>query len=161
VQVDFNLPRRFEVEYVDQNNTRVQPFMVHRALLGSIERFFGVLLEHHAGRFPAWLAPVQAVVLPVTRDQQAYAQKVLAALQAAGLRAELDDRSEKLGFRIREAQLAKVPTMLVVGPREAEQNGVSPRAGGGEDLGFMNLDEAIGRLTREAARPARPVVQEV
>jgi len=161
VQVDFNLPRRFEVEYVDQNNTRVQPFMVHRALLGSIERFFGVLLEHHAGRFPAWLAPVQAVVLPVTRDQHAYAQEVLSALQAAGLRAELDDRNEKLGFRIREAQLAKVPFMLVVGPREVEQRGVSPRAGGGEDLGFMGLDEAIGRLSREAARPARPVVQEV
>ncbi|HOX44705.1 MAG TPA: threonine--tRNA ligase [Myxococcota bacterium] len=161
VQVDFNLPRRFEVEYVDQNNTRVQPFMVHRALLGSIERFFGVLLEHHAGRFPAWLAPVQAVVLPVTRDQQAYAQKVQAAFRAAGLRVQLDDRSEKLGFRIREAQLAKVPFMLVVGQREVEQGGVSPRAGGGEDLGFMSLDEAIGRLSREAARPARPVVEEV
>jgi threonyl-tRNA synthetase len=161
VQVDFNLPRRFEVEYVDQNNQRVQPFMVHRALLGSIERFFGVLLEHHAGRFPTWLAPVQAVVLPVTREQQAYSQKVLAALKAAGLRAKLDDRSEKLGFRIREAQLAKVPFMLVVGQREVEQGGVSPRAGGGEDLGFMTLDEALGRLSREAARPARPVVEEV
>ncbi len=159
VQVDFNLTGRFGVEYVDSESRRVQPFMIHRALLGSMERFFGVLLEHHAGRLPMWLAPVQAVVLPVTNGQAGYAREIAERLGEAGLRVEVDDRNEKLGFRIRCTQLAKVPYMLVVGEREVEQKGVSPRAGKGRDLGFMPLDEALDRLVQEAAWPDPPKLE--
>jgi threonyl-tRNA synthetase len=161
VQVDFNLPERFGVEYVDSDNQRIQPFMVHRALLGSMERFFGVLLEHHAGALPMWLAPVQAVVLPVTPDQNEYARKVKAALSEADLRVQADERNEKLGYKIREAQLAKVPYMLVVGKREVEQGGVAPRTRAGKDLGFTPMDKVIELLVKEAAWPKRPIVKEV
>ena len=160
VQVDFNLPQRFKVEYVDKDNQRVQPFMVHRALLGSIERFFGVLLEHHAGRFPMWLAPTQAVVLPVTNKQDEFARKVGDELKAKGLRVQVDDRNEKLGFRIREARLARVPYLLVVGDREVEKNGVSAKVGKGEDLGFLPLNEAMERMVRDAEWPAPPTVKD-
>jgi threonyl-tRNA synthetase len=161
VQVDFNLPERFGVEYVDSDNQRIQPFMVHRALLGSMERFFGVLLEHHAGALPMWLAPVQAVVLPVTPDQNDYARKVKTALSEADLRVDADERNEKLGYKIREAQLAKVPYMLVVGKREVEQGGVAPRTRTGKDLGFTPMDKTIELLVEEAAWPKRPIVKEV
>jgi threonyl-tRNA synthetase len=161
VQVDFNLPQRFGVEFVDRDNSRVQPFMVHRALLGSIERFFGILLEHHAGRLPVWLAPIQAVVLPVGTSQVAFATEVAKQLRAAGMRIEVDERSEKLGFRIREARLARVPFLLVVGDREVAQQGVSVTFGKGEDLGFLPLKEAIERMVRDAQWPAAPDIQEV
>ena len=161
VQVDFNLPERFGVEYVDSDNQRIQPFTIHRALLGSMERFFGVLLEHHAGALPMWLAPVQAVVLPVTPDQNDYARKVKTALSEADLRVDADLRNEKLGYKIREAQLAKVPYMLVVGKREVEQGGVAPRTRAGKDLGFTPMDKTIELLVEEAAWPKRPIVKEV
>ncbi|MBW2700875.1 MAG: threonine--tRNA ligase [Deltaproteobacteria bacterium] len=161
IQVDFNLPERFNVEYVDGNNERVRPFMVHRALLGSLERFFGVLIEHHAGRFPTWLAPVQATVIPLTQDQSEFGMQVLARLKAAGLRAKIDDRNEKLGFRIREAQLEKIPFMLVVGAKEVEQGGVALRVGRGVDEGFLSLDEAVARLAQDAAWPPDPKIEEV
>jgi len=161
VQIDFNNPRRFEIEYVDRDNRRSQPFMVHRALLGSMERFFGVLLEHYAGALPAWIAPVQVAVLPVTDAQLPFAREVLGRLQREGLRAELDERNEKLSFKIREAQLQKVPYMWVIGQREVEQQGVSPRTRAGKDLGLMPLSEAVRLLKQEAAGPERPRVQEV
>jgi threonyl-tRNA synthetase len=159
VQVDFNLPRRFAVEYVDRDNQRIQPFMIHRALLGSMERFFGVLLEHHAGRLPMWLAPVQAAVLPVTEDQADYARRVVERLRAAGLRVELDDRNEKLGFRIRENRLQRLPYLLVVGEREAAEGTASAKRGKGQDLGAVALDELVERMVRDAAWPDPPQIE--
>ncbi len=161
VQIDFNNPRRFEIEYVDRDNRRAQPFMVHRALLGSMERFFGVLLEHYAGALPAWIAPVQVQVLPVTDAQLPFAREVLRRLQQENLRAELDERNEKLSFKIREAQLQKIPHMWVIGQREVDQQGVSPRTRAGKDLGLMPLSEAVRLLQQEAAWPERPRIQEV
>ena len=127
IQFDFNLPRRFGLEYVGPDGKHHSPMMVHRALWGSVERFFGVLIEHYAGAFPLWLAPVQAIVLPITDNQNEYALTVAQELKQAGLRVEVDRRREKIGFKIREAQLQKVPYMLVVGGREAESGTVSVR----------------------------------
>ena len=143
VQFDFTLPKRFGLEYVHEDGKRHQPLMVHRALYGSIERFFGTLIEHYAGAFPVWLAPVQVVVMPITDRQQEYAQKVHAQLEAAGLRVHLDDRKEKVNLKIREAQLQKVPYMLVVGDREAEAGTVSVRHRKHADLGVKPLDQFI------------------
>jgi threonyl-tRNA synthetase len=124
--------------------------MIHRALMGSLERFFGVLLEHHAGAFPVWLAPVQADVVPVTEKQNAFAREVVAALRAGGFRAEGDYRNEKLGYKIRESQVNKVPYALVVGEREVEAQRVSPRRRGGEQLPPMPIEAFIERLRGEA-----------
>ncbi|MGH9433041.1 MAG: threonine--tRNA ligase [Terriglobia bacterium] len=143
VQFDFNLPRRFEIEYVGTDGQKHTPVMVHRALLGSVERFFGVLIEHYAGAFPVWLAPVQAVVLPVSEKHAAYAQEVAAALKAAGIRGHLDDRNEKLNARIRDAQLRKVPFMLVAGDREVEGRSVAVRRRDTGDAGARPLDGFI------------------
>jgi threonyl-tRNA synthetase len=146
VQFDFTLPKRFGLEYVHEDGKRHQPLMVHRALYGSIERFFGTLIEHYAGAFPVWLAPVQAVVMPITDRQQEYAQKVHAQLEAAGLRVHLDDRKEKVNLKIREAQLQKVPYMLVVGDREAEAGTVSVRHRKHADLGVKPLAQFIEEI---------------
>ncbi len=127
IQFDFNLPRRFGVTYTDQHGEERYVYMVHRAILGSLERFIGILTEHWAGDFPLWLAPEQARVMSVSRDQHAYAEQVAAELQSRGLRAEADVRDEKIGFKIREAEVMHVPWMLVVGGREAE-NGRGGRA---------------------------------
>ncbi len=127
IQFDFNLPRRFGLEYVGSDGRQHSPMMVHRALWGSVERFFGVLIEHYAGAFPLWLAPVQATVLPITDNQIEYARSVAQELEAAGFRVEVDERGEKIGFKIREAQLQKIPYMLVVGGREVETETVSVR----------------------------------
>jgi threonyl-tRNA synthetase len=160
IQVDFNLPQRFSVEYVDRDNARSQPFMVHRALLGSLERFFGVLIEHHAGAFPVWLAPVQAIVLPLTDAQVGYARSVSTMLAETGVRVEVDERNEKLGYKIREAQLAKIPYMLVVGNREVEQSGVAVRKREGKDLGFVSKTELLDLIKKEAVFPQRPIIKE-
>jgi len=146
VQFDFNLPRRFELEYIAEDGKAHQPVMVHRALLGSMERFFGVLIEHYAGAFPLWLAPVQAVVLPITDKQNGYARQVYDKLKAAGVRAELDARSEKVNHKIRDAQLQKIPYMLVAGAREAENGTVSVRRRKQGDEGAQPLDELVSRL---------------
>ncbi len=148
-QFDFTLPRRFGLEYVAPDGAKHQPVMVHRALYGSIERFFGILVEHYTGAFPVWLAPVQVTVLPITDRQQEFAKKVHAQLVEAGFRAELDDRSEKVNLKIREAQLQKIPYMLVVGDREAEAGTVSVRHRKHADMGVKPVDEFISMLREQ------------
>jgi threonyl-tRNA synthetase len=143
VQFDFNLPGRFGLEYTGADGRGHTPVMVHRALLGSVERFFGVLIEHYAGAFPVWLAPVQAMVLPISEKHSAYARDVVEQLRVAGIRVQLDDRNEKLNARIRDAQLQKIPFMLVVGEREAAAGGVAVRRRGSGDVESKRVDEFI------------------
>jgi threonyl-tRNA synthetase len=141
VQWDFNLPERFELEYIGEDNKPHRPVMVHRALFGSIERFFGVLIEHYAGAFPLWLAPVQVAVLPITDRINEYADQVARELRAAGLRVEVNQRSDKIGAKIRDAQMQKVPFMLVLGDREVEESKVAVRERSKGDIGAMSLEE--------------------
>ncbi len=154
VQFDFNLPPRFGLEYVGEDGSRHQPLMVHRALWGSVERFFGILIEHYAGAFPAWLAPVQAEVLPVSEKFLEYAGKVAAALAAAGFRTHLDDRNEKLQAKIRDAQLQKVPYMLIVGGKEADAGTVSVRHRSKGDRGPQPLNDFLAALRQEVETKA-------
>jgi len=148
VQFDFNEPERFHMTFNGVDNQAHRPYMIHRALLGSIERFFGMLIEHYAGAFPVWLAPVQAKVVTITDKQLDYAKGVRDKLLAAGIRTELDARSEKMGFKIREATLEKVPYILVVGDKEVQQNAVAVRERGGKDLGAMPLAEFVSRMQK-------------
>ena len=148
VQWDFNLPERFQLEYIGEDNKPHRPVMVHRALFGSIERFFGVLIEHYAGAFPMWLAPVQVAVLPITDRTNEYAEKVVQGLRAAHLRVESNLRGEKIGAKIRDAQLQKVPFMLVLGDREMEQGTVAVRERSKGDIGVMPLGEFIEKARR-------------
>jgi threonyl-tRNA synthetase len=148
VQFDFTLPHRFGLEYIAEDGKAHQPLMVHRALYGSIERFFGILLEHYAGAFPVWLAPVQAIVLPITDRQLDYARQVRDRLDAAGVRATIDDRNEKVNLKIREAQLQKIPYMLVVGDREAQAGQVAVRNRKHGDLGAKLLDEFLADVRK-------------
>jgi threonyl-tRNA synthetase len=145
VQFDFNMPARFEMEYVGEDGERHQPVMVHRALFGSVERFFGVLIEHYAGAFPLWLAPVQAGIVPISERHLAYAQKLQTTLQNAGFRVEVDHRNEKMGAKIRDLTLQKIPYILVVGDKEAEAGAVSLRIRGEGDKGSMPLEDFISR----------------
>ena len=154
VQFDFTLPRRFNLEYIAEDGKKHQPLMVHRALFGSVERFFGILVEHYAGAFPIWLAPVQAIVLPITDRHNEYAQKVLTQLKQAGIRAGLDDRSEKVNLKIREAQLQKIPYMLVVGDREAQNGTVSVRNRKHGDQGAQSVDEFLASIQKLIAAKA-------
>ena len=149
IQLDFQMPERFELEYVGEDGQKHRPVMIHRALLGSIERFIGVITEHFAGAFPAWLSPVQVKILPVTDRASGYADEVQGKLDALGFRAEVDHRSEKIGKKIREATLEKVPYMLVVGDRDMENGTVSPRHRTGEDLGAMSFDNFAALLKEE------------
>ena len=149
IQVDFNLPERYHMEYVGSDGARHQPIMIHRTLMGSLERFFGILIEHYAGAFPAWLAPVQAVLLTVSDAQADYASKVAAKLRERGLRVEVDNRNEKLGFKIREAQMSKVPYMLIVGGKEAEAGSLSVRSRKDGDMGVMPMDQFADRIEEE------------
>jgi threonyl-tRNA synthetase len=146
VQLDYQLPERFELVYTDPSGAERRPVLVHRAMLGSLERFIAILVEHTAGALPVWLAPRQAVVLPVSERFSEYGARVAERLRGAGLRVELDDRGEKLGYRIREAQLAKVPYMLVVGARESESGTVAVRLRSGDDLGSIAVDELEQRI---------------
>src|SRR5580658_1683693 len=146
VQFDFTLPRRFALEYIGEDGKAHQPLMVHRALYGSIERFFGILIEHYAGAFPVWLAPVQAIVLPITDRQTEYAGSIQKQLDAAGIRVSVDDRSEKVNFKIREAQLQKIPYMLVVGDREQQNQQVAVRNRKHGDLGVKTLDQFLADI---------------
>ena len=151
IQFDFNEPERFDMHFIGADGQRHRPYMVHRALLGSLERFFGVLIEHYGGAFPAWLAPVQAKILPVKDDVNAYAAEVAAELAGRGVRVEVDGRSEKLGLKIREAQLAKVPYMLVVGAKEAAAKSVAVRSRAKGDQGVMPVAAFADMISAEIA----------
>ncbi len=153
IQFDFNLPFRFEMEYVGADGERHTPFMVHRALLGSMERFFGGLVEHYAGAFPVWLAPVQAKVLPIADRHHDYARSVVARLKAAGARAEVDDRAERMQAKIRDGEMQKIPYLLVVGDREMQNDAVSVRKRGEGDLGAKPVSEFLEMLGPEMAAP--------
>jgi len=151
IQVDWNLPDRFELEYTAEDNQKHRPVMIHRALFGSIERFFGVLIEHYAGAFPLWLAPVQVAVLPITDRINEYAEKVAANLRASGFRVETDTKSDKIGAKIRDAQLQKVPYMLILGDKELEENTVAVRQRKEGDIGAMSLDDFKSKIEAERA----------
>lgn len=153
IQCDFTLPERFDLVYTGQDGARHRPVMLHRVILGALERFLGILVEHHAGAFPAWLAPVQVQVLTVTDAQNEWARRACAELQAGGLRVESDLRNEKLGYKVREAQLQKIPYMLVVGEREAKAETVNVRTRTGENLGEKSLEEVVRMIRQECAEP--------
>ncbi len=154
LQVDFVLPERLDASYVGEDGKKHRPVMLHRAILGSFERFIGILIENYAGRFPMWLAPVQAVVATITNDADEYAGKVAAACRAAGLRVETDLRNEKINLKVREHSLAHVPAMLVVGQREAADGTVAVRRLGSKNQEILALDDVVGQLSAEAASPA-------
>jgi threonyl-tRNA synthetase len=153
LQVDMNLPERFALEYVDEEGQRKSPILLHRALFGSLERFTGILLEHHEGKLPYWLAPVQAVVLSITDEHVDYAQSVGQWLSLEGLRTEVDSRKEKIGYKIRERTLQRIPFMLIVGAKERDTGSVSIRSRDGQDLGAFSLVDALDFLRRECAPP--------
>ena len=146
IQCDFVLPERFDLTYIGADGEKHRPVMLHRVILGSIERFLGVLIEHFAGAFPVWLAPVQAVIITISDEQREYAQSVFGRLIDQGIRCEIDLRNESLGLKIREAQLQKIPYMLVIGNREMESDGVSPRLRSGKNAGFMTVDNFIDNV---------------
>src|SRR6202048_2003419 len=146
VQFDFNLPQRFDLEYVAEDGTRKQPLMVHRALYGSVERFFGVLIEHYAGAFPVWLSPVQVAMIPIAERHTEYADKVAAQLRVAGVRVEVDSRNEKMNAKIREHAMQKVPFLLVVGDKEAEAGKVNVRPRGKEKTEEMTAAEFVAKI---------------
>ena len=161
IQLDMQLPQRFELEYTGADGEKHRPIMIHRVAFGSIERFIGILIGHFAGAFPTWLAPVQVKVLPISDKHLEYGQKVLDTLNAAGIRAEIDTRAEKIGYKIREAQMQKIPYMLVVGAKEEEENLVSVRSRFAGDEGQKSLDEFVASVTEEiATRARREVVKE-
>ena len=161
IQLDFQLPLRFNLEYTGADGEKHRPIMIHRVIFGSIERFIGILIEHFAGAFPTWLAPVQVKVLPISDKHLEYGQKVLETLNAAGIRAEIDTRAEKIGYKIREAQMQKIPYMLVVGAKEEEENLVSVRSRFAGDEGQKSLDAFVASVAEEiATRERREVVKE-
>ena len=149
IQLDFQLPMRFEAEYMGADGEKHRPIMIHRVVFGSIERFIGILIEHYAGKFPVWLAPVQVKVLPISEKFFEYSGKVMAALKAAGLRCEMDNRDEKIGYKIREGQKMKIPYCLVAGDKEMENNTLSVRRLGQGDLGAKNVDDIIDAIITE------------
>jgi threonyl-tRNA synthetase len=147
VQLDYYMPEQFELAYTGADNADHRPVMIHRALMGSFERFIGILIEHYAGEFPLWLAPVQATVLPISDRHASYAREVARELREAGVRVEVDERTESVGKKIAETEVRKVPFMLVVGDREEERGRVAVRRHGGEDLG----DEPVAEFARRVA----------
>ena len=149
IQLDFQLPQRFEMEYVGEDGQKHQPIMVHRVAFGSIERFIGILIEHFAGKFPVWLSPVQVKILPITDRQIEYAKSLCAKMKDLGIRVQVDDRSEKIGYKIREAQMSKVPYMLVVGEKEAEAGQVAVRRRDAGDMGAVNADDFIATVLKD------------
>jgi threonyl-tRNA synthetase len=156
IQLDFFLPERFDLFYTSAAGSEERPVMIHRALLGSIERFMGILIEHCAGAFPLWLAPVQVRILTVTDNQKEYAKGVFEKLRDIGLRVELDERNEKLGYKIREAQLAKIPYAVVIGDKEVQNQTIAPRRRGGENIPPLAVDDFARRLQAEVAEKREP-----
>jgi threonyl-tRNA synthetase len=158
IQLDYQMPERFDLKYIGADNTEHRVVVIHRAIFGSFERFIAILIEHYAGAFPLWLAPVQAIVLPISDRHMEYAVSVRDRLKAAGLRAELDERQEKIGYKIREAQLQKIPYMLVVGDRESAEGTVSVRTRAGGDQGASAVDAFIASARDEIAHKGKAVV---
>ena len=150
IQLDMQMPERFDINYIGEDGQKHRPVMIHRVVYGSMERFIGILIEHFAGAFPTWLAPVQARVLTITDDQNEYAKGLLKSLKDAGIRAEFDERNEKIGYKIRQGQMAKIPYLLVVGAKEAVEGTISVRKYGGEDLGIQKSNDFIGKLVEES-----------
>ena len=155
IQLDYQIPERFQLKYIGADNAEHRPVVIHRAIFGSFERFIALLIEHYAGAFPLWLAPVQAVLIPIADRHIEYCEEVLAKLEAAGFRAEVDNRNERMNQKIRTAQMQKVPYMLVVGDREQEAGAVAVRHRDGEDLGAMPLDDFLAKLGGESQIPKR------
>ena len=155
MQVDFSMPGRLDAQYVAEDGSRQIPVMLHRAMLGSFERFIGILIEHYAGEFPVWLAPVQAMVLNITDSQADYVDEVTASLKTAGVRVASDLRNEKVGFKIREHTMQKIPYLLVVGDREREAGHVAVRARSGEDLGTMSVAAFLAVLRKDEEKKGR------
>ncbi len=153
LQLDFVLPERLDAFYIGQDGVKHHPVMFHRALLGSMERFIGMMIEHYAGKLPLWLTPVQVVVATITDEAAAYAEDVLIALKTAGVRAEIDLRNEKINYKVREHSLAKIPAMMVVGKREAETRTVAMRRMDSQEQPVLPLTEAVAILAKEAAPP--------
>ena len=154
IQLDMNLPERFDLSYIGPDGEKHRPVMIHRVVYGSMERFMAILVEHFGGAFPLWLAPVQARIMTITDRADAAAQNLKTAMEKAGLRVETDLRNEKIGFKVREAQMHKIPYMLVLGDREAEEGTVSVRTRGGENLGAMAWDKLIASLQQESGARA-------
>ena len=153
IQLDYNAPERFDLAYIGEDNAEHRPVVLHRAIYGSFERFIAILIEHFAGAFPAWLAPVQVQLVTVADRQLDYAREVLRPAACPGFRVELDERGMTMNAKIREAQLQKIPFTLVMGDREVEQRAVAPRRYGGEDLKSMPLDAFLELLSKEGAGP--------
>jgi threonyl-tRNA synthetase len=149
IQLDFQMPERFDIEYIGSDGEKHRPVMIHRTLLGSLERFIGILTEHYGGAFPMWLAPVQVVVIPITDRTKDYAQNVADILTEKGFRVETDYRSEKVGYKIREAQVQKIPYMIILGDKEAESETVTARERAQGDIGAMTLTELVERLRED------------
>ena len=149
IQLDMNLPERFDLTYTGADGEKHRPVMIHRVVLGSIERFIGILTEHFGGAFPLWLSPVQAKILTITDRSDEMAKALAARLEKEGIRTELDLRNEKIGFKVREAQMMKIPYMLVLGDKEVEQNVVNVRTRKGETIGNMTIDELVAKLKHE------------
>jgi threonyl-tRNA synthetase len=158
IQLDYMQPENFDLKFIGADNAEHRPVVIHRAIIGSFERFIAILIEHYAGAFPLWLAPIQAVVLPIADRHLPYAASVRGQLHAAGLRVDLDERQEKIGYKIREAQLQKVPYMLVVGDREAETGTVSVRERSGGDKGASSIDAFIAAAREEISRKGQPLL---
>jgi threonyl-tRNA synthetase len=156
LQLDFNMPERFGLEYIGADNQRKRPYMIHRALFGSVERFFGILVEHYAGAFPTWLAPVQALIVPIADRHHGYAAEVAGALETAGIRVEIDDSSETLGNRIRKAQTSKVPHVLVMGDKEVEARTVSARSRSGKERRGLPVNDFLQEIVQEVAERRLP-----
>lgn len=154
IQVDFQLPLRFNLSYIDSNGEKKTPILVHRAIFGSFERFIGIITEHFAGAFPVWLSPVQVSILPISDNQKEYAEKVKAILEEKGIRVELDARQEKIGYKIREAQLQKVPYMLILGEKEVEANAVGVRKRKEGDIGQMSIEDFVSMISKEIEEKA-------
>lgn len=149
IQLDFQMPERFDIHYIDSNNEKKRPVMLHRTIFGSIERFIGILIEHFAGKFPLWLSPVQVKILPISDKFNDYAYEVQKELKSLGFRVEVDSRAEKIGFKIRESQLEKVPYMLVVGEKEEQTNSVAVRSRDLGDLGQISRQDLISKLQKK------------
>ena len=149
VQVDFNLPQRFDINYIEEDGQKYQPIMLHRALMGSLERFFGCLVEHYAGAFPLWLAPIQIILLPITDQNHEYSDEVFKKLTLSGFRVEKDLRNEKIGFKIRDAQIQKIPYMIVIGEKEQTNKTLAVRKRRSKETITFTIDELTDKLSLE------------